>query len=244
MIARVDPHVDLADQETATSATGVPFTARNRPPSRRQQDRRAAQAQEVVPGAQRESGLASVGVRGASTGCDAGERAFTAGSSILEPMSTKDQLYAELKPDIQAVAEPLFEFSTECLRKRGNFLPHGAVLTEEGEVQLVGAIPDSGLDLVNSTEVLPVLHAGLRQRARGTTLRALGVAENVTITLEGGTSTTAVKVLLEHKRGLTAALYLPFRKRFLRGYTFGDTFAVEATPEVNAWVGGAPPPGS
>jgi hypothetical protein len=151
-------------------------------------------------------------------------------------MSTNDDLYAELKPDIQAVAGPLFEFSMECLRKRGNFLPHGAVLTEGGEVQLVCAAPNTGRDLVNSTEVLPVLHDGLREQARRTPLRAIGVAENVTITPEGKRSTQAVKVLFEHKRGLTTALYLPFRKGFLRGYTYGTTFSVRAAPEINAWM--------
>jgi hypothetical protein len=39
-------------------------------------------------------------------------------------MTTADELYSELKQDIVAVADPLFEFSAQCLRKRGNFLPH------------------------------------------------------------------------------------------------------------------------
>ncbi len=151
-------------------------------------------------------------------------------------MSTNDDLYAELEPDIEAVAGPLFEFSTDCLRRRGNFLPHGAVLTEQGEVRLVAAVPNTERDLVNSTEVLPVLHDGLRKQARDMPLRAIGVAENVTITPEGKRSTQAVKVLFEHKRGLTTALYLPFQKRFLRGYAFGAMFSVRAAPEVNAWV--------
>ena len=37
-------------------------------------------------------------------------------------------LYAELKPAIEAVAIPLFDFSKRRLRDRGNFLPHAAVL--------------------------------------------------------------------------------------------------------------------
>ncbi len=67
------------------------------------------------------------------------------------------------------------------------------------------------------------------------------MAENVTITPQGKPSTQAVKVLFEHKRGLTTALYLPFNKRFLRGYSFGATFSVRASPEVNAWADAALP---
>jgi len=150
-------------------------------------------------------------------------------------MTTSDELYSEVKGDIAAVADPLFEFSEQCLRKRGNFLPHGAVLDSAGKVTLVAAAPDTNQDQTNSTEVLPILHDGLRAEAKEKDLVAIGVAENVTVTPEGRPSTQAVKVLFEHKRGLVVALYLPFKKQFLRGYSFGETFAVLATGEVNAW---------
>lgn len=80
-------------------------------------------------------------------------------------MTTPDELYLEVKPDIEAVANPLFEFSEQCLRKRGNFLPHAAVLDAVGKVGLVAAAPDTKNDQTNSTEVLPLLHDGLRAQA-------------------------------------------------------------------------------
>lgn len=155
-------------------------------------------------------------------------------------MTDSTSLYAELKPDIEAVATPLFDFSELCLKKRGNFLPHAAILTADGEVKLVGAAPDTNSDRTNSTEVLPVLHQGLRLQATGSNLRAIGVAENVTVTLEGQTATQAIKVLFEHQRGLTVALYLPFSKKLFKGYTFGSVFSVAANPEVTAWRTNAP----
>ena len=42
-------------------------------------------------------------------------------------MSTPEELFEGLKFEIAALAEPLFEFSEQCLRERGNFLPHGAI---------------------------------------------------------------------------------------------------------------------
>ena len=148
-------------------------------------------------------------------------------------MTTADELYAEVKPDIEAVANPLFDFSEQCLRKRGNFLPHGAYLDASGKVGLVAAAPEN--DMTNSTEVLPLLHEGLRAQAKEKELVAIGVAENVTVTPDGQPSTEAIKVLFEHKRGLVVALYLPFKKKFMRGYSFGQTFTVVASGEVNAW---------
>lgn len=144
------------------------------------------------------------------------------------------ELYAELKVDVAAVANPLFDFSEQCLQKHGNFLPHGAYLDANGKVGLFAAAPEN--DITNSTEVLPLLHEGLRASAKERDLVAIGVAENVTVTPDGQPSTEAIKVLFEHKRGLVVALYLPFKKKFLRGYLFGQPFTVAAAGEVNAWA--------
>jgi hypothetical protein len=149
-------------------------------------------------------------------------------------MTTADALYTELKPDISMVTNQLFELSETLLRKQGNFLPHAAILTEEGNVKLVAAAADS--DLTTSTEVLPLLHDGLRQQVREISVIAIGVAENVTVIVDGQRPTKAMKVLFEHKRGLTLALYLPFEKKFFRGYVIGAMFTLQAAPEVNAWA--------
>lgn len=151
-------------------------------------------------------------------------------------MTTPDMLYTELKPEISLIANQLFELSEAFLRKNGNFLPHAAVLTQSGEVQTVAAAPDTIEDHADSTQVLPLLHDGLRQLAKEVSATAIGVAENVTITLEGQRPTKAIKVLFEHQRGLTVALYLPFKKKLLRGFVFGTTFSLQAAAEVNAWT--------
>ncbi|NII10144.1 hypothetical protein [Oleiagrimonas sp. C23AA] len=148
-------------------------------------------------------------------------------------MNSTDALYAELKPDIASVANQLFDLSEALLRDQGNFLPHAAVLTDDGDIRLVGAVGES--DLTTSVEILPILHDGVRQQARELPLQAIGVAENVTVTFEGQRPTKAIKVLFEHKRGLTVALYLPFEKKLLRGYIMGSTISKPAAPEVNAW---------
>jgi hypothetical protein len=151
-------------------------------------------------------------------------------------MSEMNELYSKAKPDMAAVVESLFDLSQSFLRKNGNFLPHGAVLSTASKVEYVAAAPESGNDRTNSTEILPLLHEGLRARAKQTPVRAIGVAENVTVTLPGNRPTKAIKVLFEHANGLTVALYLPFEKKLLRGYEFGSTFSIAAKPEVRAWM--------
>lgn len=150
-------------------------------------------------------------------------------------MTNNAALYTELKPEIGIIADHLFSLSEQLLRKHGNFLPHAAVLAEDGEVKIVAAAPPN--DPTSSAEVLPLLHDGLRQQAREIRLKAIGVAENVTVALDGQRPTQAIKVLFEHKRGLTVALYLPFEKKLFRGYALGSIFSLEASPEVYAWAG-------
>jgi hypothetical protein len=150
-------------------------------------------------------------------------------------MNTIYELYKQVKPDVETISDALFSFSEQCLQKSGNFLPHAAVLTKEGKVELVATAPNSKHGFTNSTQELPALHEGLRKRATIKSIKAVGIAENVTITPDGQPTTQAIKVLIEHECGLTIALYLPFCKRFLRGYLFGEIFSVPAKPEVKIW---------
>ena len=71
-------------------------------------------------------------------------------------MNSPQELYVALKADVAALAEPLFEVSEQCLREQGNFLPHGAVLTKDGSIELVAAAPRDPDLPTNSTEVLPL----------------------------------------------------------------------------------------
>jgi hypothetical protein len=149
-------------------------------------------------------------------------------------VQSNEELYSDLKPDIAALATPLFELSEKFVWNRGNFLPHGGALKEGGEVILIAGAPPS--DWTNATKVLPLVHDGLRASVREYLCSAVAVAESVTVTVPGQGPTTAIKILLEHRRGLCVAMYLPFNKRKLfGGYSFGPPFTVPASPEVHPW---------
>ena len=146
-----------------------------------------------------------------------------------------DNLFTELKPQIDALAEALFGASEMFVRKRSGFLPHGAVLDAGGEVRLVMAAPDDVDTPVSAPEILPRLHDVLRANAREHDVAAVAVCEDVTITPTGQKTTKAVKVLVEHRRGLTVALYLPWKRKLLGGHVFGVVMVLAAKPEVQPW---------
>ena len=145
-------------------------------------------------------------------------------------MAEVDALYGELKGDLQALSSPLFGFAEQQVRKRGAFLPFGAALERNGEVTLHAA--SDGEEVTSSTEILPILHQGLRSAAAEHDSSAVAVCEWVKITPQGGEQTDAVKVLVEHERGLTIAFYVPCRRRALFGWRFDAMFVKPATPEV------------
>jgi hypothetical protein len=149
-------------------------------------------------------------------------------------MTDVASLYRELKVDLERVSSPLFDCAQQQVRKRGAFLPFGASLSNKGELALHAG--STGEELVSSTEVLPLLHAGLRTAAAQGGLSAVAVCEWVKITPDGGEQTDAIKVLVEHERGLTVAFYVPCRRRRLLGsWRFAATLAKSAEPEVQPW---------
>jgi hypothetical protein len=144
--------------------------------------------------------------------------------------SDANGLYAELKGDLQALSSALFQFAEQQVRKRGAFLPFAAGLTKDGQVSLHAASP--GKDFASSPEVLPLLHEGLRSAVAEQDLAAVGVCEWVKITPEDGKQTDAVKVLVEHSRGLSVAFYVSCRRKLFLGWQFDAMLVQPAAPEV------------
>jgi hypothetical protein len=148
-------------------------------------------------------------------------------------MADASELYGKLKEDLRKVADPLFRFAQGYVRRHGRFLPVGSVLTGQGEVVLQAG--SNGEDVASSEGILPILHDGLRTRVSQQPARAIGVCEWVKVTPEAQGETDAIKVLVEHEEGLCVAFYMPCRKRWLRGWEFGEIFVVMADPEVRPW---------
>jgi hypothetical protein len=149
-------------------------------------------------------------------------------------VSTQAEIYAAVKADLGALARPLFEKSELLLRERGDFLPHAAVLSPDGRVSLLGAMCTTKDGFANSWHILPIVHDGLRAMVNERELSALGIAERVDV-IPGEGAAPAVKVLLEHQRGLAIAFYMPFAREESGEYSFGRMVTLFTEPEVNAW---------
>ena len=148
-------------------------------------------------------------------------------------MVNVDDLYKELQADLDRLSGPLFEFAEQQVRKNGMFLPFGAILKQSGEITFEAAT--SGEKIESCIEVLPILHEGLRATVKKGGVSALAICEWTKITCEGRKQTEAMKVLIEHERGLTVAFYVPCHKSVFGGWSFEEMFAQQVEPEVMAW---------
>jgi len=138
----------------------------------------------------------------------------------------QEEQFAEIRP----LVETMFEISSSFVSMQGNFLPHGGFLDLGGKVNLCAAGPEN--DETDALEVLPLLHEGLRQQTSQWETSAIAVSESVFI---GERMNPAIKVLIEHRNGLTLAFYQTWRKRFLRSPKMGEIKIHPADPEVGNW---------
>lgn len=148
-------------------------------------------------------------------------------------MQNMEALYDELAPEVQVLIDYLMDAAEVFLRNRHDFVPVGAAVDTWGNVHSIMAT--TGEEYANSEEILPLLHDALRNQAAEEHFVMVGVVENVKVFFADAPPTDAMKVLIEHERGLVAAFYGPYKRKFLRGYSFGQVFMKFVDAEINPW---------
>lgn len=108
------------------------------------------------------------------------------------------------RDEMDSLLEALLRFAQEMLEKRGEFYPVGAVIDSDRQLQLVAA--DVGEERPDSSAVIDGLYDGFRNQAAAAQIR--------------GSAGDPVDVLL------------PYAKRRLRGFDYGQLFAQAGTSPV------------
>jgi hypothetical protein len=103
-------------------------------------------------------------------------------------------------PDFQLLFDWLVKMSKDLLKKQGEFLPHGAVVTPEGRLGVVGA--QTKEEQPGAHKTLQILEDGLRRMAAKGTCRAAGIAIDIRLKAaprEEYIGKDAIWVILEEK---------------------------------------------
>jgi hypothetical protein len=141
--------------------------------------------------------------------------------------------------DIAKLSGALVPFAQRMLREHGEFYPFAATMDVGGNVAMVGG--DTGSERPPSAEVVAFLQEALRLQARRGEIRACGICLNVGARLPGyAEKMDAICCQIEHAEGRAVQVFVPFRKRFLRGLTFDGPVVLPGEASIFGRGDGSP----
>ena len=126
---------------------------------------------------------------------------------------------ADPSQEIEELLNYLLPFAERQLNEAGEFYPYAAMVSADGELRSVTAATGEEPEVA---DLLVALHAELRSQAADGSIRASGIAADVTLTdPDSGETTDAVQIELDHADGDPVDVYVPYETA-TDGVKFGD----------------------
>jgi hypothetical protein len=136
---------------------------------------------------------------------------------------------AEPREEIERLLNFLLPSAEQMLSKEGQFHPYAAMVAADGEVKSVSARAGEEPDVA---DLLVALHEELREQAAEGSIRASGIAADVTLTdPDSGETTDAVQVELDHAEADAVDIYVPYESAG-DGIKFGELVAAQGREPV------------
>jgi len=115
---------------------------------------------------------------------------------------------SDAKDEIEELLNFLLPVAEEELSKAGEFYPYAAMVAADGELKAVSAAAGEEPEVA---DLLVALHEELRVQAADGSIRASGIAADVTLTdPDSGETTDAVQLELDHAEGDPVDIYVPY----------------------------------
>ncbi|MFK3670640.1 hypothetical protein ACI2IX_10740 [Leifsonia aquatica] len=141
-------------------------------------------------------------------------------------VSLTDPISPQAQTDFEALRDSALPFALQTIAKRGELLPFGYTVSGDGELAMIGALPEGDAPL--SDDVLAMLQGGVR--ANRDSLRAAIYVSDVRTS-----GSDAVRLQLEHSEGAAITFAYPYkRNRFRKTLTQGKPFMVPG--DLFAWA--------
>ena len=139
---------------------------------------------------------------------------------------------AEPTEEIQELLNFLLPQAERMLGEQGEFYPYAAAVESDGSIEPVAPAVDNGNPDVG--DILLALHNDLREQAAEGSIRASGIAADVTLTdPDSGETTDAVQLELDHADADAVDIYVPYTSSS-EGVQFGELVAAEGREPVFA----------
>jgi hypothetical protein len=129
-------------------------------------------------------------------------------------------------PDLDRLLGFCIPFAQDQLKKRNGFLPFAAVVHTDGDLNPLAI--DEGGDPPPATEMIGNFRELLRSFVPRGGIEAAAICYDGRVTLPGKEKQDAITVALEHVNGEAAIIYLPYAKKMMRGYQYGEIIGATA----------------
>jgi hypothetical protein len=132
--------------------------------------------------------------------------------------------------EIQELLNFLLPHAERLLNQHGEFYPYAAAVDSDGDLAPVPPLVET--DDPDVGDILVALHAELRDQAADGSIRASGIAADVTLTdPDSGETTDAVQVELDHADSDAVDIYVPYETK-PDGIQFGELVAAQGREPV------------
>ena len=137
---------------------------------------------------------------------------------------------ASATEEIQELLNFLLPHAERLLNQHGEFYPYAAAVDSDGDLAPVPPLVET--DDPDVGDILVALHAELRDQAAEGSIRASGIAADVTLTdPDSGETTDAVQVELDHADSDAVDIYVPYETK-PDGIQFGQLVAAQGREPV------------
>jgi hypothetical protein len=120
---------------------------------------------------------------------------------------------------MDSLLDVLMTFAVETLKRQGEFYPFAGFLPAEGGPELLAVAMED--ERPRSSDMNAELENALRTLVQEGA-RAGAIATDVRLPESDG---DAIRVHVEHVQGDAVDVFMPYTKKMLRGFDFGDLFA-------------------
>jgi hypothetical protein len=136
-----------------------------------------------------------------------------------------------INPDFDKLLSAVIPIAQAILKDLGAFIPFGAFVTREGEVQLAGGEGDHSH--LETEEMVEMYLEAFREAAGDGNFTSTALCVDVRIHIPGQMQKTdAIQIMLEHSGGEALNAYMPYERQAESEITYARLFATPADPRV------------
>lgn len=136
-----------------------------------------------------------------------------------------------MNPDFEKLLSAVIPIAQRMLKDLGAFIPFGAFITRDGEVQLAGGEGDPSH--LETQEIVEMYLEAYREAAANGDFNSTALCVDVRIHVPGKMEKTdAIQIMLEHSGGEALNAFMPYEKHAQADITYAPLFATPSDSRV------------